>query len=263
MLRLTRADDRARCDHVDRVDPRADSIAATYASLDEVPDLDAHDVLVVAAPLGAMPAVLGDLVDRRPAGTVLELASIKSPLADVRERARELGVRLHSVHPMFGPGKPPYDPLTFVACGDDAERIALEELFPHPYARWIAVPFADHDPLMGWLLGLGHLTGMLFATSLERAGLSPDLLNACASTTFLRQAATARSILDEDPALYLDIQHLNPAREGVYATLAAVLEEFRRATDSGDLEAFRALLAAGSRGLGSDEGAAGSASVGS
>ncbi len=235
---------------VEGVDPRygdggSGGDATRHASLADAGDLSRFDAVVVAAPLRAMPDVLADVIDRAPRGLVLELASIKDPVAPLHDRARERGVRLRSVHPMFGPSKPPYDRLTIVVCGGADERAELEQLFAHPYAEWIEVPLARHDPLMGWLLGLGHLTGMLFATALGRAGQDADLLRACASTTFLRQAATARSILDEDPALYLDIQHLNPAREGVYATLAAVLEEYRRATDAGDLDAFRALLAGG------------------
>jgi len=228
------------------VDPSFDANTSDhYATLDDAGDLDRFDAIVVATPLSVMPSVVADLVERRPKGLVFELASIKSPLSAVHERARELEVRLRSIHPMFGPHKAPYDPLTIVVCGGAAERGELESLFAQPYARWIEVPFEDHDALMGWLLGLGHLTGMLFATALSRSGLDPEVLHACASTTFLRQAATARSILDEDPALYLDIQHLNPAREGVYATLATVLGEYRDATQSGSLDDFKQLLQSG------------------
>lgn len=228
---------------VARVDPVGGE--GCCAALDEVGDLDRFDAILVAAPLALMPEVVTDLIERRPKGLVYELASIKSPLATAHARARELGVRLRSIHPMYGPGKAHYDALTIVVCGGSAEREELEALFAHPYTRLIAVPLADHDPLMGWLLGLGHLTGMLFATALSRSGLDPEVLHACASTTFLRQAATARSILDEDPALYLDIQHLNPARDGVYETLAEVLGEYRAATANGDLDEFRRLLESG------------------
>jgi prephenate dehydrogenase len=228
------------------VDPAFTEASPTCcANLDEVGDLDRFDAVVVAAPLAAMSTVVSDLIERRPRGLVFELASIKSTLGPAHARARELGVRLRSIHPMFGPSKAPYDPLTIVVCGGAAERTELEGLFAHPYTRWIEVPLTDHDALMGWLLGLGHLTGMLFATALSRSGLDPQVLHACASTTFLRQAATARSIVDEDPALYLDIQHLNPARDGVYETLAAVLGEYRAATAAGDLDRFRALLQSG------------------
>lgn len=228
------------------VDPHFDATdASRVTDLDAVRDLDRFDAIIVAAPLSAMPQVVSDLIERRPRALIYELASIKTPLSRLHQRAGELGVRLRSIHPMFGPSKPPYDPLTIVICGAASEREEFEALFAHPYARLIEVPLETHDSLMGWLLGLGHLTGMLFATALSRSGLDPETLHACASTTFLRQAATARSILDEDPALYLDIQHLNPAREGVYATLAAVLDEYRSATAIGSLDDFTRLLESG------------------
>lgn len=232
-----------------------DAEAGCLRSLEAVDDLDRFDALVVAAPLSVMAEATGALVERRPRGLVYELASIKAPLVDAHRRADQLGVRLRSIHPMFGPGKAPYDPLTFVVCGGDAERTECEALFAHPFARWVAVPLEDHDPLMGWLLGLGHLSGMLFATALGRSGQNAELLHACASTTFLRQTATARSILDEDPALYLDIQHRNPARAEVYRVLESALGEYRRATASGDLESFRALLNAGREHVARGEGA--------
>lgn len=38
-----------------------------------------------------------------------------------------------------------------------------------------------------------------------------------ASTTFIRQTATALSVLSEDPDLYLDIQHLWSARRALHS----------------------------------------------
>src|SRR4029077_3393008 len=120
----------------------------------------------------------------------------------------------------FGPGKSLFEPLTFVhaAQRDTAiERRELEPLLAHPYTHLISVPFPHHDRLMGSLLGLAHLTNIVFGSALVRSGLDPVELHACASTTFTRQAATALSVLAEDPELYLDIQHLNQHRGEVYA----------------------------------------------
>jgi prephenate dehydrogenase len=103
----------------------------------------------------------------------------------------------------------------------------------------VAVPFLHHDRLMGWLLGLAHLSNLLFGAALSRSGIDPEELHACASTTFLRQAATARSVLAEDADLYLDIQRLNPFRAEVYrATRDALaqLESLVEADDRGGWE---------------------------
>jgi chorismate mutase/prephenate dehydrogenase len=235
--------------HVDLVDSAWTSLPPApgrFATLAGVADLDAYDHIVVAVPLGATATVLDELVQRRPAGTIVEIASIKAPLAAVLARARAAGVRVSALHPMFGPSKSPYEPLTFVlACQGEAEeeRARIEALLRHPYTRIICLPFDHHDRLMGWLLGLAHLTGMLFGFALTRSGLTSGELHECASTTFRRQAATSLSVLSEDPDLYLDIQRLNPHRDEVYAAVRAALAELDETISGGDRDRFRAAMA--------------------
>jgi len=234
---------------VDAVDPawaRPLSSEGRYATLNDVPDLSAYDHVVVSVPLARTPDVLSALVERRPKGVIVEIASIKSHLAPALEEARRQGSRISSLHPMFGPGKSPYEPLTFVlACRDEPaeERQRLETLLRHPYTHLITIPFAHHDRLMGWLLGLAHLTGMLFGSALTRSGLDPAELQMCASTTFTRQAATSESVLSEDPALYLDIQRLNPHRDEVYQAAREALDQLASLVAAENLEGFRSTLA--------------------
>ena len=217
-----------------------------FAALADVAALDDYEHIVVAVPLGATAAALDELVARRPAGTIVEIASIKAPLAAALTRARATGVTALALHPMFGPGKSPYEPLTFVlACQDEeaAERAHVEALLRHPYTSVITLPFDHHDRLMGWLLGLAHLSGMLFGVALTRSGLAPGELHVCASTTFRRQAATALSVLSEDPDLYLDIQRLNPHRDEVYGAVRGALADLVDAIAGEDRERFRTIMA--------------------
>ncbi|HYX23862.1 MAG TPA: chorismate mutase [Thermoanaerobaculia bacterium] len=240
---------------VDLADPSLTSLPASagrYSRLAEVPDLDVYMAVLVAVPLSRTPQVLEEVVARSPRGLVVEIASIKDPLSGVIARARERGVKAHALHPMFGPGKSFYEPLTFVlaACGDPAaEKHDLSPLLSHPYTRLVAVPFSHHDRLMGWLLGLAHLTNMLFGSALTRSGIDPEELRDCASTTFTRQATTALSVLAEDPDLYLDIQHLNPHRHEVYAAMREALEQLERLVEGREREGFRDTLAAARRAL--------------
>ncbi len=234
---------------VDALDPAWNSLPrqeGRWGSIDDVPDLDAYDFAIVAVPLALTPSAIDAVARRRPRGTVVEIASIKSHVQTAAERARRDGVHLACLHPMFGPGKSPYERLTFVlACFDDAEveQRRVEALLRHPYTNLITIPFAHHDRLMGWLLGLAHLTGILFGSALARSGLSPAELEACASTTFTRQAATTLSILSEDPVLYLDIQRLNPHRDVVYRAAREALEELVALVGAEDVEGFRSTLA--------------------
>lgn len=233
---------------VDGLDPApaAAAKAPRFARLAEVDTLDAYDTIVVSTPLGALPDVLRELALRRPRGRIVEISSIKSHLVPALDFAVERGVEVSCLHPMFGPRKPYYGPLTFaLACRGDAdvERATIERLLAHPYAKIVAMPFAEHDRRMGWLLGLAHLSGIAFASALTHSGLDPAELEACASTTFARQKATALSVVAEDPALYLDIQHLNPHRAAVFAAAGAALAELRDLVERDDRAGFARCLA--------------------
>lgn len=240
---------------VDLVDPALAPLPdapRAWPRLADVPDLDAYDWIVLATPLGSTPERIAEVAARRPRGTVVEIASIKDHLQPALAALEAAGGRALCVHPMFGPGKSPYEPLTFVlACrrSHDDDLAAVRPLLAHPYTKIVAVDFPHHDRLMGWLLGLAHLTGMLFGTALGQSGLDPDELAACASSTYARQAATALSVLSEDPDLYLDIQRLNPHRAEVYAATRRSLDELVGLVESSDREGFRELLVHSRRGL--------------
>lgn len=222
-----------------------------FRSLDQVGDLDGYAAVLVSVPLARTAVVLQQVVERRPSGAVIELASIKAPLTGVLERARELGVRVFALHPMFGPGKSFYETLTFVLAAQEEpvdEKRDLEQFIRHPYTRLVAVPFPHHDRLMGWLLGLAHLSNILFGAALTQAGVDAEELHDCASTTFRRQAEAALLVLGQNSDLYLDIQHLNPHRHEVYVATREALGKIQALVEKHDREGFRQLMVA-ARGL--------------
>ena len=233
---------------VDIVDPSMSYLpkaTGRFGSLDDLEDINDYQAIWISVPLGRMPDALSDVIERKPKGLVIEIASIKDHLSPVLDRADELGVRVACLHPMFGPSKSVYETLTFVlACRNDPqeEKVAIETWLRHPYTHLMPVPFEHHDRLMGWLLGLAHLSGMLFGCALTRSGLAMSELEACASTTYNRQASTAASVLEEDPDLYYDIQKLNPHRGEVYKAARAALDELIDAVQENDREEFRNVL---------------------
>jgi prephenate dehydrogenase len=228
------------------------SAPGRYAALDDAPGLESFEAVFVSVPLEDTPAVLNDLAARELETTVFEITSIKSHVRDALALLRSRGCLAVSLHPMFGPGKNPYGPLTVVhAAGNDekSEREATLDLLGHPYLDLVSIPFERHDRIMGWLLGLAHLTGMLFANALTHSGLDPAELGRVASTTFERQVDTAQSVLGEDPELYFSIQRLNPFQSEVYAALGRAMKELTGAIEGGDLEAFEEILARAARAL--------------
>ncbi|MCK4548499.1 MAG: prephenate dehydrogenase/arogenate dehydrogenase family protein [Candidatus Eisenbacteria sp.] len=215
------------------------------ASLEEIPDLAAFDAVFVSVPLETTPNVLSALAEASLPIPVIEIASIKDHLKEALAALRHAGTPVLSLHPMFGPGKNIFEPLTVVHAvvnNEAAERARILDLLAHPYLDLVSLPFDHHDRVMGWLLGLAHLTGMLFASALSRSGLDPKEMERVASTTFARQASTARSILEEDPQLYFAIQHLNPFRGEVYSALTAALGDLTGAVERDDSKAFAEII---------------------
>jgi prephenate dehydrogenase/chorismate mutase len=218
-----------------------------YPSMAGVQDPEGFDAVIVSVPLEATADVLSSLAENPVVNApIFEIASIKSHLEEPMAALRKSGLQAISIHPMFGPGKNPFEPITVVhaSAGDEAgERAAILDLLAHPYLDLVSLPFEHHDRLMGWLLGLAHLTGMLFADALSMSGLDPKELERVASTTFARQVSTASSVLDEDPELYYAIQRLNPFRGEVYDALHAALNGLTGAVEGEEREAFATRLA--------------------
>lgn len=243
---------------VDLVDPAMASLPnarGRFRSLADIENVDDYDAILISVPLKRTPDILREVIERKPRGQVIEIASIKDHLRPVLAYADEMGVAVSSLHPMFGPGKSPYETLTFVlACRKDPreEKQAIESWLRHPYTNLVPVPWDHHDRLMGWLLGLGHFSGMLFGCALTNSGLGVAELTACASTTYNRQSATASSVLSEDPDLYFDIQRLNPHRGEVYRAAREALDELIEAVETDDRSRFRDALTGARRYLNPD-----------
>ncbi len=208
-----------------------------------------HDLIVVAAPLRASAAILIELAARRPSGVVFDLGSLKSPLAAGIQALREAGVRVASVHPMFGPsvnvlaGRH----VVFVDCGVPEATAAARALFEQTMAIPVEMSLAEHDRVMGYVLGLSHALNIIFFTALAESHEQAERLAEVSSTTFDRQFAIARGVAGENPHLYFEIQSLNaeggPALAALEHAMARVLDAIR----NGDEAGFVALMEAGRR----------------
>ncbi len=234
---------------VEVVDPVAVEGVPWVESLGEVGELDRFEFLVVAVPLGLVAEVVERVVERRPRGVVVEVASMQAQLEEALRAAEEHGVRVVGLHPMFGPGREVAggEPLRFVLAAREErggeERVVRELLAGLP-ARVVRVPFERHDELMAWVLGLAHLTALVFGRALAECGVEREELAEAASATFARECEAAWGVLGGNADLYFDIQRLNPHREEVFAAARQALDGIQSAIENGDRKGFRALFAA-------------------
>jgi len=205
------------------------------------------ELVIVAAPLAATVSILEEMASLRPAGLVIEIGSIKTPVASALAALRDAGVAVASVHPMFGPdvrllaGRH----VILVDIGAPAAQAAARALFEQTSAGLAEMSLEQHDRLVAWVLGLSHATNIAFFTALAGSGRQVEELAAFASTTFGSQLRVAARVAQENPELYFEIQSLNPHAMAPLAALAEAAARVEAAVKTGDGEGFAALMRAG------------------
>lgn len=205
------------------------------------------ELVIVAAPLVATAGILDELAALRPRGLVVEIGSIKAPVAAALGRLRDAGVAVASIHPMFGPdvrllaGRH----VILVDIGASAALDRARALFEPTSASLAEMSLEQHDRLVAWVLGLSHATNIAFFTALATSGRSVTELASFASTTFSAQLGVAARVAAENPELYFEIQSTNPHSGEPLEALAKAAAAVTRAVAEGDLAGFAALMRAG------------------
>jgi chorismate mutase/prephenate dehydrogenase len=206
-----------------------------------------HDFIVVATPLGATNGILRELAVRRPPGVVFDVGSLKTPLRAGLGALREAGVRVTSIHPMFGPDTELLSGrhVIFIdlGAGDALER--ARGLFAPTMVEQVVMSLDEHDRLIAYVLGLSHALNIAFITALARSGENAPRLVQMSSTTFDAQFEVATRVSNDSPELYFEIQHLNEYGSESLDALAQAVESVRSAVQAGDAARFKALMVAG------------------
>jgi chorismate mutase / prephenate dehydrogenase len=231
---------------VEVADPAGPVDGCPYRSEWQTGPLD-HDLIVVATPLGITADTLHALALRKPSGIVFDLTSIKTPLRSGLDALVAAGVRVTSVHPMFGPDT---DLLSgrhviFIDLGN-AEALSLaQDLFRHTMAERVVMGLDEHDRLIAYVLGLSHAVNIAFFTALAESGEAAPRLARMSSTTFDSQLEVARRVAEESPALYFEIQALNDYGTESLSALLFAVERLRATVRSGDAAGFRQMMERG------------------
>jgi chorismate mutase/prephenate dehydrogenase len=207
----------------------------------------AYDVIVVATPLKAANDVLLALAARRPRGVVFDIGSLKTPLRQGLEALRDAGVRVTSVHPMFGPDTELLSGrhVIFIDLGDAAALEEARSLFASTMADLVAMGLDEHDRLIAFVLGLSHALNIAFFTALAESGEDAPRLARMSSTTFDAQLDVASRVAAENPDLYYEIQSLNAYGEESLNALRTAVERLYRSVHERDPLSFVAMMRRG------------------
>jgi chorismate mutase/prephenate dehydrogenase len=203
-----------------------------------------HDLIVVATGLRAARQILEELSQRGPQGIVLDIGSIKTPLRGALEGLLAAGIRVTSIHPMFGPETELLSDrhVIFVDVGDTEATKYARDLFASTMAEQVEMSIDDHDRTIAFVLGLSHAINIAFFTALTESGKSAAALAALSSTTFADQIRIARQVSRENPRLYFEIQHLNAFGRRPLAALREAVDKLQGVVDQGVEEEFLKLM---------------------
>ncbi len=231
---------------VEVADPKA--TAAGVQSMGDWRDSSlTHDFIVVAAPLGAANQILQQLAERRPRGVVFDLGSLKSPLRPGLSALRAAGVRVTSLHPMFGPDTELLSGrhVIFIDLGVPEALAQARSLFAPTMAEQVVMQLDEHDRLIAYVLGLSHALNIAFFTALAESGEAAPRLLELSSTTFDAQFDIASKVAEESPQLYYEIQRLNDYGADSLDALVRAVNAVRSAVFDGDQARFTALMQQG------------------
>ncbi|MDQ3233791.1 MAG: bifunctional chorismate mutase/prephenate dehydrogenase [Pseudobdellovibrionaceae bacterium] len=213
-----------------------------------VQDLEAsinqYDLIVLATPMTVTDAMLKQLIALKPRGLVIEICSLKSPVIDSILEAAAQGIRIASIHPMFGPDAELLAGKNIVFC--TANGLVSEEVlhlhFQQTSAQLITLDLQEHDRVMSYVLGSSHLINLLYAGILSDSGESLQKLKSMGGTTFLQQTQVTGKVVAENQDLYYDIQALNDETPMLLQEFQTLLDAYRTAIEEKDRKAFRRLM---------------------
>jgi chorismate mutase/prephenate dehydrogenase len=213
----------------------------------KLPDLDAFAFIVVATPLGVSGGILNELALRKPRGVVFDLGSLKSPLRGGLNALKAAGVKVTSLHPMFGPSTELLSGrhVIFIDMGNAEALAAARGLFAPTMAEQVVMGLDEHDRLIAYVLGLSHALNIAFFTALAESGEAAPRLAQLSSTTFDAQLDVATAVAEESPELYYEIQSLNDYGAESLQALASSVERLRTAVLTRDFTTFRSLMQQG------------------
>ena len=202
------------------------------------------DIVVLASPLGTAPAELSAVIRTRPNGLVFDVCSVKSHIAGQLRKAAASGLKIASVHPMFGPSAPSPKGRTVIIChcGSREGTRRAERLFSGAGANIVKLPLEKHDELMAYVLGLPHLTSLVFAATVAGSGKSLESLARVQGPSFERMASIARELSKESVRVYHDIQALNPSTRAMFQKFDNSVKFLKDASMQKDSDKFRKIM---------------------
>lgn len=212
-----------------------------YPQLSDLPAAAlGQEIIILATPMSETAKALQVLTELGTKALVVDICSLKSPIVAEVDKAIAAGIRFSSIHPMFGSGVQTLVGRNVLICQrEDFANQELVAIFRQSSANLLEVPFAQHDRLMSYVLGLAHLLNIVNAQLLRNSPFTRDELIAVAGTTFAKQVQVTAEVAAENQDLYFDIQSLNLETATIFDKLEEVVASLRCQILDGKRQDFR------------------------
>ncbi len=176
-------------------------------SLRDLRELKDYDAALVCTPISKTSSVVYSLSEGMNSGSlIIEISSLKLPIMDSLKKASREGMRVISLHPLFGPGLKDLTrgKAALIRVNDLREELSLAStIFPF---HLIPVDAKEHDRAMAWL-ALIHLILRAF---LKSSDMYADLISKLLTTTLNKFLELAVSSLTQSSELTEELISLNP-----------------------------------------------------
>lgn len=221
----------------DKAEEVAKALGAKLAK-NNIEAAKAADIIFISTPINIIPRVIAEILPELKEKTIIsEISSVKSRVIPALREAAKQGMRILSLHPLFGPG----------AQDMKGERIALipvsnrmteenlaRRLFPE--ADLIVVDEGLHDRVMALTLSLTHFINIVFASIVGEENIR--VLKNLGGTTFALQLLLSEGVMAEDPTLYASIQIDNEHTINYLEKFMSKAEYLKRLINSKNSEGF-------------------------
>lgn len=226
-------------------DPGVGDQKLRYGVVDHLTEAcEQSQIIVSAAPISTTANIIKDIADIGTKALVFDICSLKSPVTSSIHYALDKGVAISSAHPMFGPNTSILAGRNIVICETghkDADQ-KTSEIFGATTARIIKVGLNRHDELMSYVLGLSHLTNLIFADVLTESSITYEDMQSVASTTFNAMLDVAGPVVRENESLYFEIQAENAYSKKLLDELHRSVAKYRSFIESADAASFKTAM---------------------
>ena len=210
------------------VDKRPTTKINTFMDLPN--KINDYDLIVVATHLERLKNVYSSIIDAHPRGIIVDIASIKSEILDLVEHQGNNGLKITSIHPMFGPTITSLTGRNIIICSCNCKEADnyVRNILKSTSANIYDMNIREHDKFIAFSLNIPHILNILFGQVLKTSGLKNSDFKNLASSTSSKQLKITEELFSENASLYHAIQHQNAEIENIFSILQLELNNLKR-----------------------------------